>query len=131
MSGYKRYYDAVAEIYSCLKRDLVGPVEEMEVLENIEPLSTYACGILWPLRTDSLSSEADEPEEAALLAQQEDVEEVEDILVSANDSISNANIYKPTSMGISLMLPKEANELKIRITLGNKKRRDSHDRDVW
>lgn len=113
MSGYKRYYDAVDEIYSCLKRDLIGPVEEMEILENVEPLSTYACGILWPLRIDSPTSEADEPEEAALLAQQEDIEEVEDAIVSADDSISNANIYKPTSMGISLMLPKETNELKI------------------
>lgn len=116
MNGYKAYYNAVDEIYSFLKRDLVGPVEELEVLENVEPLSTYVCGILWPLRADSPSSEGDDPEEALMEAQLEDTEEVEDVVVSADDSISNANVYKPTSMGISLMLPKEANKLTISFT---------------
>lgn len=116
MNGYKAYYNSVDEIYSFLKRDLVGPVEEFEVLENVEPLSTYVCGILWPLRADSSSSEGDESEEALMAAQLDDSEEIEDVVVSADDSISNANVYKPTSMGISLMLPKEANKLTIFFT---------------
>lgn len=113
MNDYKAYYSAVDEIYSCLKRDLVGPVEEVEVLENIEPLSTYACGILWPQRADSPATEADEPEEAKISAQQEDVEEVEDMVAAVDDSISRANVYKPTSMGISLMLSEESEILHI------------------
>jgi hypothetical protein len=38
MNSYETYYEAVDEIYSCLARDLIGPVDEQEVLENLEPL---------------------------------------------------------------------------------------------
>lgn len=113
MKGYKAYYNAVDDIYSFLKRDLIGPVDELEVLENVEPLNTYACGILWPLRTEMSALETDESEEAISLAQEENVEEVEDIIVSVDDSIRNSNLYKPTSVGISLMLPKNASTLII------------------
>ncbi|HCF71632.1 MAG TPA: hypothetical protein DER33_08650 [Syntrophomonas sp.] len=113
MNNYRAYYDAIDEIYSYLKRDLIGPVDELEVLENVEPLSTYACGILWPQRTDTQTAEVDEPEEAKIAIQQEYVEEVEDTVSAADDSISNANVYKPTSMGISLMLANNTQVLSI------------------
>lgn len=88
-------------------------MEEHETLENIEPLSTYVCGILWPLRTDSPIEVPDEPEAAMMMAQLDDNEEVENVVVTANDSISNANVYKPTSMGISLMVSRETDRLEI------------------
>lgn len=40
MKEYKAYYNAVDDIYSFLKRDLIGPVDELEVLENVEPLNS-------------------------------------------------------------------------------------------
>jgi len=113
MNDYEPYYSAVDEIYDCLRRDLVGPVEESEVLEHIEPLSTYACGILWPMRIDSSQSETEESEEVLLSARQDDAEEVEDAVVVSNDSIRNANIHKPTSMGVSVMLPESVSRLSI------------------
>ena len=113
MNDYKAYYDAIDEIYSCLKRDLIGPVEELEVLENVEPLNTYVSGILWAVRSNTPVAEKDEPEEATMSAKQDEVEEIEDVTVAVDDSISNANIYKPTSMGISLMMPKNSNSLDI------------------
>ena len=113
MSGYNTYYSAIKEIYDCLHRDLIGPVEEFEVLENLEPLNTYACGILWPMRMDSSPSESDEPEEALILTQQDDSEELEDTVVVANDSISNANVYTPSSMGISIVLPSSVSQIDV------------------
>ena len=43
----------------------------------------------------------------------EDVEELEDWVKLLDESINNANIYKPTSMGISLCSPKSATEVHI------------------
>jgi hypothetical protein len=142
---YEAYYDAADEIHSCLKRDLIGPVDEFETLENVEPLNAYVCGILWPRRADTgadtgadADTDADapaaeaseaveigetaeaaetadvsDPEEAELTARQEYVEEIEDTVAAADDSISSANVYKPSSMGISLMLSEKSQVLSI------------------
>lgn len=113
MSNYTEFYNAVDEICTFLRRDLIGPVEEFEVLENVEPLNTYACGILWPMRVGSPLAEADDPEEAVLSVQQDDIIEVEDSIATVDDSISNANVLKPTSMGISIMLSTSVTRLNI------------------
>lgn len=114
--GYKDYYDAVGDIYSFLKRDLIGPVDEEEILDNVEPLNTYVSGILWPLRAEESKFGKEEEEDGIVMARMEDGEEVEDIVASADDCIHNSNLYKPTSMGISLRLPKSANTLAIRFS---------------
>ena len=97
MSRYSKYYDAINEIYNCLKRDLIGPVDENETLENIPPLNTYVCGILWPKKVTY-----EQDDEMEIIEDHEDVEELEDWVKLLDESINNANIYKPTSMGISL-----------------------------
>lgn len=108
MSRYSKYYDAINEIYNCLKRDLIGPVDENETLENIPPLNTYVCGILWPKKVTY-----EQDDEMEIIEDHEDVEELEDWVKLLDESINNANIYKPTSMGISLLLPKSATEVHI------------------
>ena len=112
MSGYKEYYDAVSEIRSCLRRDLIGAVEENEVLVNVEPLNTYACGILWARRLDQSATDRSQLtfDDVELLSEEV---EPEDITVSSDDSISNANKCKPTSMGISITVSPQAHDFRL------------------
>ncbi|ADU26811.1 helicase [Ethanoligenens harbinense] len=113
MGGYKEYYDAISEIRSCLKRDLIGAVEENEVLVNVEPLNTYACGILWARRLDQPAVDSSQLtfDDVELLSEEV---EPEDITESNDDSISNANKRKPISMGISITLPQQVHTLTLR-----------------
>ncbi|MDL2233240.1 hypothetical protein LJC63_06635 [Ruminococcaceae bacterium OttesenSCG-928-L11] len=112
MSGFQEYYDAVSEIRSCLKRDLIGPIEENEVLVNIEPLNTYACGMLWARRLDQPALDASQLvfDDAELLSEEV---EPEDITLGNDDSISSANKRKPTSMGISATIPPQVHTLNL------------------
>ena len=50
MNRYGEYYAAIDEIKTYLSRDLIGPIEDYEVIESVEPLSYYAMGILWAKR---------------------------------------------------------------------------------
>jgi hypothetical protein len=108
MSAFDEYYEAVGEIRDYLNRDLFGPVMNDEILENVEPLNTYVCGILWPQKLDSSVIDDDDEDDAP-----EDVEDPEDMLITTDDSMSNANVFKPTSMGISLLLPNEGAHISI------------------
>lgn len=111
MSGFKEYYDAVEEIRSCLRRDLIGPVGVNETLVNVEPLNTYACGILWARRLDDPVLNVDKSqfvEDIELLSEEVDPE---DMTLSNDDSISNANKRKPTSMGLSVTIPPQSTAL--------------------
>lgn len=114
MVSYDEYYSAIDEIKEYLSRDLIGPIEEDEVIESIEPLSYYAMGILWAKRLGELSVF-----ETSQVGVSE--EEVEDAVNSDNDSISDANKYKPSAMGMSVMLPVDAKELKVTFTYGKYK----------
>jgi hypothetical protein len=112
MSGFKEYYDAISEIRSCLRRDLIGAVEENEVLVNVEPLNTYTCGILWARRLNQPAVDRNQLtfDDVELLSEEV---EPEDITISNDDSISNANKRKPTSMGISITLPPQVHILNL------------------
>lgn len=112
LNNFDEYYKAVDEIHSYLKRDLIGFVEEAEVLENVEPLNVYASGILWPHRLQSTSA-SDEVEEAGINAQEDDTEEPEDAIAIFDDSISKANVYKPTSMGVTLTISEKTEILYV------------------
>lgn len=112
MSEFGEYYDAVDEIRSCLRRDLIGPIEEKETLVNLEPLNAYVCGILWPKRLDKSSAEEDIPlfGDAELAAEEA---EPEDAVLINDDSISSANRRNPTSMGVSLTVSSATNTLDL------------------
>ena len=112
MSGYKEYYDALDEVHSCLRRDLIGAVEEKEVLVNVEPLNTYACGILWARRLDNPAIDRHQLTFDDIELLSEEVEP-EDIVSNIDDSLGNANKRKPTSMGISLTVQPRAQNLNL------------------
>ena len=115
MGAFESYYDAVGEIQSCLRRDLIGAVQEDEVLLNVEPLNTYACGILWPRRLDNPAIDHSQMTFDDIELLSEEVEP-EDMVVANDDSLSNANKRKPTSMGISITVQAHVQELQFQFS---------------
>ena len=102
MDKFQSYYDAIDETINLLKMDLVGPISTNEIFENELPLNVYAMGILWPKRNDELSVD-----------EFEDSETVEDFKEMADESIRNANKYKPSSMAISAVVPHFAESINV------------------
>ncbi|MGN0584507.1 MAG: helicase-related protein [Ruminococcus sp.] len=92
MSHYSEFYNAIDDIAKHLRTDLIGPIENEEVLEIEEPLSRYALGILWA-QPKSRNSEEVEPD---ISMEEMFEEESED-----NGSSNNISIFKPSAMGIS------------------------------
>ena len=114
MPGFSEYYSAIDEIKSFLSQDLIGPIEEYEVIESVEPLSYYAMGILWPNRLEGSSDSF--TEQISIL--NIDDNDIEDSLQTDNDSISEANSYKPPTMGVTVMLPADAISLQAEFSFG-------------
>ena len=115
MNRYNEFYSAIDEIKDFLYRDLIGPVKVNEVIENVEPLSYYVIGILWPKR---LSDGICYTEHNQMSIFDEYDEEIEDYIHTDDDSITNANAYKPSAMGISVMLPASVNNIDAEFTFG-------------
>jgi hypothetical protein len=111
---YNEFYDAIDEIRSFLSRDLIGSIAEEEVIEDIEPLSYYTMGILW---TKRLGDSSDEQSEQMSLLDIED-SDIEDTVNTDVDVISRANSYKPPTMGVSVMLPANAESLNVDFSFG-------------
>ncbi|MBR5089767.1 MAG: hypothetical protein IK093_10100 [Ruminiclostridium sp.] len=115
MNRYSEFYSAVDEIYSCVKRDLYGVSSENEVLEDIEPLSTYVTGILYPRK-------ASQVENQIYIEDYDDGEygdiDIENQLETDDDTIAASNNYKPSSMGISVMLPADLTAFDICFSCG-------------
>ncbi|MDR3353403.1 MAG: hypothetical protein LBO21_00020 [Synergistaceae bacterium] len=115
MSQYSEYYDAIDEIKGFLSRDLIGPVTEEEVIENIEPLSYYAMGILWAKRLGRGTMDEDMGPD---IGSMDDGEEIEDPVHADNDSIMEANKFKPSAMGVSVMIPEGTEFLEVEFACG-------------
>lgn len=114
MNKYGEYYSAIDEIKSFLSRDLIGPIAENEVIESIEPLSYYAMGILWAKRLGNSTDNA--REQTSLLDIYDN--DIEDAVHTDDDSIVEANSYKPPAMGVSVMLPASTKSLRVEFAFG-------------
>lgn len=99
--AYSEYYKAINGMEELIKKDFFGPVFEDEVIE-IEPISRYICGILYPQKTEKNISE-------------EVVEEdtIEDVISDIDDSIINIARYKPSAMAITAMVSIDSKVLNI------------------
>jgi hypothetical protein len=114
MNRYSEFYSAIDEIKSFISRDLIGPIGENEVIESVEPLGYYAMGILWAKRIGDGSGE----ELSQLSLFDEYDEEIEDYIHTDDDTITSANTYKPSAMGISVMLPSSLKLLNAEFSFG-------------
>ncbi len=130
MGKYDKFYDAKDYILGLVNTELVGPVEEQEVLES-SPLNTYVCGILWaqPLNPPSGKSEdesdfetnqvmvdssavGDEDEAESAIPTDPDLDDMGD------DVIAKSALRKPSTMGISVMLGADTTAVEATFSFG-------------
>lgn len=98
---YDKYYEARNLIEDFLEKDLLGPVEENEVIEE-EPLNYYTVGILYPQQT--------------IIEQKETInDEFEDIQEAYDGNIALSNSFSPSSMAITTTLKADVNTIIINI----------------
>ena len=112
MGKYDEYYVAIDDIKECLKRELFGTDQE-EVLEDVEPLSSYVTGILFPRKASDHSYE--EFTEDAYNANDDLI--IED-QVNSDEAVIGANKYRPSSMGITVAVPSRAEKLNVVFQFG-------------
>ncbi|MCL2062348.1 MAG: helicase C-terminal domain-containing protein [Firmicutes bacterium] len=121
MGRFDKYYEAQEFILDIVRKELVGPVDENEVIE-VYPIHTYVTGILWPKRNKS-GEDASEPRNIGLLDLPSTEDESEDDaavdnLMDIDDEISTgavntAAVRKPSTMGISCILADDEKSVKV------------------
>lgn len=107
MADYKQFYDARDIIVDILKKDLVGPVREDEILEEA-PMRYYVMGKLYPqkiLDDDIDLAEADKN----ILSK----DYMENSMGTFDESISQSNQRSPSSMGITCTVKPEIEVIKV------------------
>ena len=122
MENFDEYYKAIDEITDSIKTDLFGPTSEKEIFEDIEPYSNYVTGILYPQQSSQNISANLTFDDDELVGNEEynnnDDLEITDNLEEIDDTINSANKFKPSSMGISVMVPSETNNIEIMFECG-------------
>ncbi|MEE5993610.1 MAG: hypothetical protein V3G42_10260 [Oscillospiraceae bacterium] len=106
MSKFPDFYDIIDDIAEHCRMDLIGPIEENEVIEFEDPLSRYSLGILWALPKEKGS----EPIEIT-----NSLEEMFEDDLEENEIFKNSSVFKPSSMGVSCTVS-EQDELEISFT---------------
>lgn len=101
----EEYYKAREEIYELLKKELVGPVEEYETIQEELPIKTYSLGILYPQGVSEYRNENPEL-----------LEDKDDDNAEENESVKLENTDRQALIGISCNIKNKINKLKIKIT---------------
>lgn len=107
MPNYDEFYKARDLITAILEKDLIGPVKEDEVLDEL-PLQYYAAGMLFP----AADGERGSGEETSGEVNAPDNEDMEDINEVA-ESISAENMGKASSAGITFAVSKACKSVSI------------------
>lgn len=91
--GFTEYYDARKIITEIISKDLLGPVEENEVICGDRPLDYYILGKLYPLDTEA---------DVLLGMSSEDCGDLDE-----ENTISLCNGKNPSSFGVSIAIKKD------------------------
>ncbi len=130
MGKYEKFYDAKDYILGLVKTELIGPVEEQEVLES-SPLNTYVCGILWARPLNSADSKSDDERDfetnqvlidSSAVGEEDDADSAvpvePDLDAAGDDVIARSALRKPSTMGISVMLGADTNVVEATFSFG-------------
>jgi len=117
--GLKRYYEARRIIEDFLRKDLVGPVEEKEIIVNEYPSQYYSMGILFPQRTEidkleQVSALSITVKEEADSHDNTDGDSFEDV----DDGVSLSNMYNPSSLAVSTTIKQGIDTIRVHIKYG-------------
>lgn len=100
----EEYYKAREEVYELLKKELVGPVEEYETIQEELPIKTYSLGILYPQGVSEYRNENPE-----LLEDKDDDNAEED------EGVKLENTDRQALIGISCNVKNNINKLMIKV----------------
>lgn len=97
---YRPYYEFRDEMVERLRKDLLGPTSEEEILTD-RPSEKYIVGILFPQPTERSERQVGEPENdvSSFLRNPEDDHSV--ITDDYDDAVAMSNVSYPSSMGLS------------------------------
>lgn len=98
--GYKEYYEARSIITEIISKDLLGPVEESEIICGDRPLDYYILGKLYPIDTEA---------DVLLGMSSDDCGELDE-----ENSISLCNGKNPSSFGVSVAVQEESTAFTVR-----------------
>ena len=98
--AFTEYYEARSVIKEIISKDLLGPVEEEEVISNDRPLDYYILGKLYPADTNA---------EITLGTSADDCGDLDE-----ENSISLCNGKNPSSFGLSVALKKESRFFRVK-----------------
>lgn len=104
----EKYKEARDTIVEMLKKELIGPVEENEIIENNRPDESYCLGILYP--QGQLNHEE---EDVVVLQIHTDKNKEYSDSEQQDDGVEIQNVVKQSSMGISFNVRKEQKELRL------------------
>ncbi len=107
---YKKYDEARLQIVDILRKDLIGPVEENEIIEGNRPDETYCLGILYP--QGQIQEENDEKAFVLEIKQDDNKEKGNEDTETQNESVRIENMEKQSSMGVSFNVDKETKEIE-------------------
>lgn len=113
-----KYAEVRQKIIDALKIDLVGPMQEDEVLDE-SPVFAYLTGMLFPRQLDESTLEAltDVNNDDAFGSEDEDYTPQPD--EDDNDSPSSTKFKKQSSIGMSFYMPVSASGFKLRVRYGD------------
>ncbi len=134
MGKFDSFYSAKDYIIDLIKTELIGPAKEMEVLDSA-PLNTYVAGILWarPLGYGANRTSQDDEREYEMqqvvldgdpLVRGEEQSAVPNEIVIeefSGDVVANAAVRKPSTMGVSVMLDKNVDSVKVNFSFAKYK----------
>lgn len=124
MGKYDKFHSAKDHILRFIKTELVGPVEESEVLD-VKPLDAYVAGVLWAQRIkpqtdieEENQAEADRTSEAfdGPIFSEEDKEAVPEHVEpeeGTEEVLHRTGKRKPSAMGLSFQLDKRVTRVGV------------------
>ena len=123
MGKFEEFYSAKDDILRFVKAEIVGPVEENEVLD-VKPLDAYAAGILWAKRIEprlKYDEDEEETEEISEVSEALGFSDEEEELVSARvdpedgteAALRRAGTRKPSAMGMSFRLDESVTKVGV------------------
>lgn len=113
----EEYYKARKEIYEILRKDLIGPVEENEMIKGELPISTYSLGILYPQGVSEYNHE--EPE---LIGNKVDENTEED------ENVKPENTDRQSLIGIACNIKNNVKKIMIKI---NYAQYQNEEKQIW
>ena len=109
MADYKEFYEARKEIIDIVKKDLIGPVYEDEILVE-RPTQYYVMGKLYPRAKDEQDNESDTDEDVTTNSGMDQNTD------SYDSALASTNVIDPSTMGVTFTVKPGVKQIKVSVS---------------